>query len=185
MKKILLIIATLLLTVISFGQDHMTFKTVEINGPLWSMISKLEGVGFEYERLDEKSGVCYMTGKFAGYNTRIGVMYEGDIVFGVGASYSDGLDTWAELLKRFDLFEKMLTIRYGEPSVVKKEVKNSYDGRYSIRDGDGEWSVRWETDKGNVYLYIAITTGGFQTVVIGYTDRINSLARTDLIYGDL
>ena len=185
MKRILLTIFVLLFTVGSFAQEHMTFKGVEIDGTPDEMVEKLSKVGFKYEGLSEEEVIYYMKVKFAGYQSRVGIMSSNSLVHSVAAAYSDGLRTWAHLLERFNFLEEMLTIKYGKPSSVNKNIGKASDGRYPIRDGKGEWKTTWETDKGNIMLYIYVTEGWHQTVVIGYMDKINVLSQTQQFYDDL
>ena len=66
MKKILLCIVLLLLTVSAMAQsEHLSFKGVPIDGTLDQYVAKMKAAGFTY--LGQQDGTAILQGDFAGF----------------------------------------------------------------------------------------------------------------------
>ena len=183
MKKILLIMATLLLTVISSGQDHMTFKGVEINGSLADVVDNLEKVGFKY--ITTENRVAALEGNFAGFNALIMAIpnRKGD-VYAIMATYYEGLHSWGKAVQLFDVLENNLTKKYGKPTSTK-DIGTWTDGTTPIAEGDGEWISEWTVDKGNIKLAIIATEVYQLGVTLAYADAENLKVEQQSAYDDL
>lgn len=186
MKRSILFIAALLISLAAYAEEHMTFKGIEIDGRPIDMVKELQKVGFVYNDLVDNDGIHYMKGKFAGYNATIGIMpnHEG-VVHSVGASYTEDLHNWPLLIERFNILETNLTKKYGPPAFMNKDIGNATDGTGALRKNRGQWSSTWLTEKGKIYLYIFVTQLYEQGVFIIYTDKVNKMVDEQQAYDDL
>lgn len=186
MKRIAALLATAFFLCILSAQEHMTFKGIEIDGTTKEMTLKLKELGYIYdEDASAVEGMPVFKGKFAGYDAVITFTTYNENVYGVGVHYRDNLYSWPAIKERFDNLEKNLIRKYGNPALTIKEIEEWSDELIAIRDREGQWMTRWNTDKGSVLLYVYVSQKLEPCVVLGYLDSISMEKIQQQAYDDL
>lgn len=186
MKRFSILVATLAICCTMSAQHHMTFKGVEINGTTPEMVNKLVSAGFEDLGKSENNDLHYLKGNFAGYDAIIAVVPTvSGVAHSVAVEYREGLLNWTLAIERFNDLEKNLTKKYGDPTVVKKDISGFSDGTTLIRNNKGKWSTSWYLAKGKISLSVFVTQSYDLHIHLVYTDKINKLAAEQQAYDDL
>lgn len=179
MKKLFLFFVVLCMSHFMMGQEHMKFKGVEIDGSLSEMVTKLKAKGFTY--LDAEDGIAMLHGDFAGYSDcQIVVlsMKETGQVNAVAVVFP-AVEEWSSLERNYNRLKDMLTEKYGEPKYVIEEFQNDYVSDNSskwheLKMDRCTWASAFETDKGDIELYIKKVDYGDAAVILKYYDKVNT-----------
>jgi hypothetical protein len=189
MKKILLTIVVVLLSISSFAQEHLKFKGKSMDCTCREMQVYLTEQGFKIDSYED--GVWLMTGKFAGDDALIIInpSSNGKVANIIVAYEVDDNTAWKYVKTKLDNFETMLTEKYGKPIINKKKFDPIYkEGSgmeiYGFSYGSSEYALGWETKGGNIGMGF-IAKGGYAAVSILYVDKINSEAEDKQAYDDL
>ena len=179
MKKLFLFFVVLCMSHFMMGQEHMKFKGVEIDGTLTDMVTKLKTKGFVY--LGAEDGIAMLKGDFAGYREcQIVVlsMKETGKVNVVAVAFPNR-EEWSSLERNYNSLKSMLIEKYGEPMRVIEEFQRDY-----VPDNSSKWHelsmdrCTWvsvfETDKGDIELYINKLDYGSAAVILKYYDKANT-----------
>lgn len=183
MKKIVSIIAMLILTTSAFCQEaanHLKFKGVPIDGTLNEYVSKMKQKGFRYQGTED--GIALLEGDFAGYKgCSIGVttLKQKDLVSKIAVLFPSQ-ETWRGLSNNYFSLKEMLTEKYGKP-IEEIEKWDSYsepsnDGEkiYNVKFDKCKYYAIFETNEGDIQLSISHNRVLSCYVILLYVDRINS-----------
>ena len=189
MKKAILFLFVLL-TAGLMAQQNMTFKGVEIDGPLDKFVKALEAEGFARE--GEENGVVVMRGDFAGYNDcEIAVISseEDGYVDAVGVMFHER-DEWAIIEEDYKRLKDMLTIKYGRPYPVIEafEGRTFDDNKIKfgfLTSGRCNWMSVFEMDRGRIELFMQQTSEDKAAVILKYYDYKNTDVTRSSIMDDL
>ena len=189
MKKAILFLFVLLTSGV-MAQRNMTFKGVEIDGPVDKFVKALEVEGFVRER--EEDGVVVMIGDFAGYSDcEIAVISseEGGGVDAVGVMFHER-EEWPVIEVDYNSLKSMLTMKYGKPYPVVEEFKgrtfddNKIKFTFLISDRC-EWISTFEMDRGRIELFMQQTDENKAAVILKYYDYKNTEVTSSSIMDDL
>jgi hypothetical protein len=195
MKAKFLTTILLLISVMSFAQnqtsEHLTFKSVPIDGTLADYVTKMKLNGFTLILTKDYSAV--LNGDFAGYkdcNVGVSTLKQKDLVHKIGVFFPKH-DTWATLSGNYFNLKKMLIEKYGEPyDVLEKFDGDSQpteddDKMYKVKFDNCKYYSIWQTEKGDINLSIDHYSVSRCYVTLVYFDKINSekiiaIAKDDL-----
>jgi hypothetical protein len=197
MRKLLPLLFLTIVTVTSFAQTkvdsskHLSFKSVPIDGTLNEYVSKMKKSGFTH--LSTEDGTAILNGDFAGYkDCHVGVstLKQKDLVHKIAVIFPKK-DTWSTLSGNYFDLKKMLTEKYGEPSIVVEKFegysqpRDDDDKMYKVKFDNCKYYSIWETDKGDIQLSISHNSVTSCFVTLAYFDKINgniikSSAKDDL-----
>ena len=180
MKKLIAAVLMMCLAAMAWGQsDHLTFKGVPIDGTLSEFSAKLQQKGVMY--MGQENGIAMFSGEFAGYrDCLIGAVSSTgtEVVCKVAVIFSDR-DTWSALYGNYSSLKDMLTLKYGSPSSCTERFdgySNPTDDNskmYEVKFDRCKYLTRWETDKGDIELYIEHNDVSKCYVMLVYWDKIN------------
>ncbi len=178
MKKCILFLFVLLTTAL-MAQQNLTFKGIEIDGPIDKFVSELEEEGFE--RVREEEGVVVMMGDFAGYsNCEVAVISsENDgVVDAVGVMFHKR-EEWSVIEEDYNSLKSMLTVKYGRPFPVIEEFHGrTFDDnkiKFSFLTSERcKWMSIYDMDRGRIELFMQQTGKEEAAVVLNYYDYKNT-----------
>lgn len=181
MKKILLVVITLLLSLSLNAQtteEHMKFKGIPIDGTLIDFTQKMKQKGFSYKGMED--GMALFEGEFAATKgcTIIAVAKSTNVVHKVAVVFPD-CDTWSCLFNKYESLKDMLVQKYGKPasSVEKFDIKYVDDDMskfYCVKFDQCKYATTWITEKGEIDL--DITHDGMDSCFVRliYFDGLNT-----------
>lgn len=188
MKKILLTIVVVLLSISSFAQEHMTFKGIPMDCSVRSMMSKLAAQGFKDLGYADGSGM--MEGVFSGQNAKI-LLYSNQkgMVTRIGVVYDkDGL-AWSIIRSHYNKLVDGLTKKYGEPGIIEDFADGYEEGTgnelYGFLFDKNHLMAQWETPKGVISIKFAHTYSIEESILLVYEDKINATTEDESSYDDL
>lgn len=177
MKKSILFLFVLLTSGL-MAQQNMTFKGVEIDGPMDKFVSELEKEGFERE--SEGEGVVVMRGDFAGYSDcEVAVISsENDSVVDVVGVMFHKREEWSVIEDDYNGLKRMLTVKYGRPFPVIEEFQGrTFDDnkiKFSFLTSDRcKWMSVFDMDRGRIELFMQQTGEEEAAVILKYYDYKN------------
>ncbi len=185
MKKIIILLTFLSITISSFAQEsneHLKFKGIPINGTLNSFVAKLKQKGFTH--ITTSDGVAMLSGDFAAYkDCTIGAvaLKNRDLVCKVAVIFSSR-ETWSSLENNYLSLKQMLTKKYGEPSDCVETFQSHYqpendnDKMHELKMDRCKYYTIFETEKGSIELRLAHQSVSECYVVLSYFDAINQQA---------
>ena len=191
MKKLLLVVITLLLSVglnAQTTEEHMKFKGIPIDGTLSDFTQKMKQKGFSYKGTEDE--MALFEGEFAATKgcTIIAVAKSAN-VHKVAVIFPD-CDTWSCLSNKYESLKDMLTQKYGEP-VFRVErfedcsANNDNDKFFWLRRDHCKYATSWMTEDGEIDL--DITHSGYSSCFVRLiyidgqnTDKVINQAIDDL-----
>ncbi len=183
MKKIFLVIVSIMLTMTAFAQnkqesEHLSFKGVPIDGTLKAYTEAMKSAGFTY--LGTQDGVSILQGDFAGYRgCTIGVstLKKLDLVSTIGVIFPEQ-ETWSSLYSNYSFLKEMLTKKYGEPTDETERFDSSPndDGSrmYELEMDRCKYYTIFSTPKGDIELSLQHNDFTSCFVLLKYYDKINT-----------
>jgi hypothetical protein len=183
MKAKFLTTILLLISVISFAQnqtsEHLTFKSVPIDGTLADYVSKMKLNGFT--QIATESEKASLNGDFAGYKdclVEVSTLKQNDLVHKISVIFPSK-ETWSTLFGNYSDLKEMLTEKYGKPSVLMEDFDGGYtptDDKmkmYKVKSENCKYHCIWQTEKGDIKLSIKyLSYKCFVDLV--YNDKANS-----------
>ncbi len=183
MKKAILFLVSILISVISFAQnnsEHLSFKGVPIDGTLSEYVAKMKSAGFRY--MGEQDGTAILQGDFAGFKScTVGVstLKAVNVVSTIGVIFP-ACEDWSSLERDYEHLKSMLSQKYGEPA----EVVEQFQGRTTPNTNNEKlhelfmdrctWYTTYETSKGDIQLSLQKGDYGQYFVLLKYYDKINT-----------
>lgn len=178
MKKLVLILLSLLFTLTCFAEGHMLFKGIEINGTLSQFKNSLTKQGFTVAESEENA--LAFKGTFAGYDNcaiLVSATPVEKMVYTVVVVLPEQ-DSWYSLKSRFNEFKESLTKKYGKPY---QDIHYFSDPYY---EGDGyemqainyhkcSYAAMYQTPLGEIGVMIYEAGRRTASVVLIYKDKIN------------
>lgn len=191
MKKIIISLSILLVTIISFIQaqvlsNHLTFKEIPIDGTLIEYVSKMKKSGFTH--IGTENRVASLKGDFASYKNSIievSTLKKQDLVSKITVKFPEH-DTWSSLSTNYFSLKEMLTEKYGKPSTSIEKFQSSLpptnDNKklYEVQFDRCKYYTTYETANGNIHLKIEHDEAARCFVRLSYYDNINNaIVRTE------
>lgn len=167
----------------SFAQnqktEHLSFKSVPIDGTLTEYVLKMIQNGFSH--IETEDGTAILKGDFAGYKectVRVSTLKQKDLVHTVAVLFPEKA-TWSTLFGNYSDLKGMLTEKYGEPSNVLEKFdtysqpKDDNKKMLEVRMDRCKYNSVWQTDKGNIELSIVYEGLSSSVVRLAYLDKAN------------
>lgn len=180
MKKILLSIICIMAAIFAQAEGHMTFKGIEIDGDLKSVISNLSKQGFKY--VDSTNIGAMMNGWFTGREVKLFVLTTpiSKTVKTIAISY-ESMYTWSTLKARYEELSSMLKNKYGEPIEDIDDVSDDYSPLHELTMDRGSIYRKYSSEFGNVVIEIK----GDGKIQLYYFDKANMLLNSEEEQSDL
>ena len=181
MKKVLILLAILMVGLTSFAQTdaHLTFKGVPIDGTLDNFVKELVQKDFTLDKSSDTEAKLH--GTFAGYSNcklEVFTLKQKDLVSSVSVFFTS-YKTWEDLYKVYSDLRGLLDVKYGGPTYFERgffpadPLNNGVRMSYVIAK-----QCRYKTDyklpKGDINLFITHDNMYGPVVVLKYSDKLNS-----------
>ena len=179
-----------MMTASVMAEGHMKFKGIEIAGKPGDFADQLQTKGFEY--IGDMDGIDVLEGDFAGYKKcMVWIIADQNEVVRVNVTFPSQ-SAWSPLYDNYTTIKKMLTTKYGKPTIDKEEWQG-YRGKPEddrsclhelIMDRVKIFSA-FEAENGSIELQIMKLSHTSFGVIISYFDnesqeRLKSNAIDDL-----
>lgn len=209
MKKILVIIVSLISFLPIYAEGRMTFKGVEINGSVESVMNQLSAQGFEKveenttemlegffgenaelaesilesilgPEVNENRGE--MVGVFTGKKVTLNIIgtATSNTAMTIEVVY-EPISQWSSLKNEYDQLSLMLADKYGAPKKDVCDVCDEYNPVHEISMDRGSVYKTYQTEEGKITISIT----GRSRIMISYTDAINLALHNRERAGDL
>lgn len=182
MKKILILLFSFVITLVSFAQNsqHFKFNGIPIDGNISNFVSKMNKKGFILEDYHEKS-VAIMSGKFCGEDVNLFIIAseKSKTVWKVVVDYNNK-GSWSTLKSDYSELKELFTKKYGYP----EKSFNFFERPYYDGDGYELQALRLEKCHYVSFYnlsdgYISLKISQFGNIQIAYEDKINSEIRSE------
>ena len=189
MKRVIIALAYIFATLQISAQEHLCFKGEPIDGEVSSFVRKLNKLGFK--TLDSDDEGYFLEGMFSGHNSALFV--ESSLISHTPHTVyvkQEAIEDWASLIHDYSALKKGLTLKYGNPILVKEEFRSPYkegDGSeyMAFKGGYADWHSRFDAQVGIIDLYIREQTYGELSVVLKYEDTANAQKAVQELTSDL
>ena len=159
--------------------NHLAFKGVPIDGTLKQYVARMKKAGFNH--VGTEDGVAVLQGDFAGYKgceVYVSTLEGNDVVSNIVVKFPDE-EIWRRLYGNYTDLKELLIEKYGNPSLVNEKFQDSpyldddNDRMHAVSMDRCKYDTHFETDKGEIILWIE--HNGFSTafVCLQYMDKIN------------
>ena len=189
MKKIVLLLAALVVFVGAGAQEHLKFKNVPIDGPKKTFVAQLQENDFH---LIEDTGFgASLRGKLVGKSVNAFVMPNSEGEVSRVAATFDSPDNWMSLRLDFYTLLRSLSFKYGEPEELSQEFQLPFsdgDGREleALQRGKGRWYARFVSPEGVIHMMIANNPMTQQPgITLLYEDTVNCRREDEINSQDL
>lgn len=186
-KLVLFILAVMAMETAAMAQSvHQKFMGIPMEGTVAQFSQKLQQKGMK--KLTSQEGGDVLEGSFA--------TYPGCTIFVVGNDAKavtkvcvifPSKDRWSDLSSNYDAIKGLLTQKYGEPSAVVEEVRESYskeDVMHHLKMDHATWACGWNTEQGKIELEVKVVKYDCM-VVLSYYDEVNRQESIDKVLEDL
>lgn len=178
MKKILITLTAVFITVGLMAQEHLSFKGIPIEGSMKEFCQKLKSKGFTSISQDERTSFFY--GDFTGRDATVGVVAtdDGQDVFAV-IVFFDSSKEWNTLANTYYHYKDLYTRKYGNPGFSEEKNPALSDSNIALMqevyDGTVTYVSAWDVSGGDIQLSIEKSSGFYEgRVVIRYRDSQNT-----------
>lgn len=169
--------------------NHLTFKGVPIDGTLKNFVRRMEKAGFYHD--GDKGGAAMLTGDFAGYKgctVTVSTLDQKDLVSHITVWFPQR-EIWGDLSGDYFSLKKLLTQKYGTPSVCTEKFQNDFlndDGSRMrhVKFDECKYKSTFKTSKGTIKLSIAHSNYDCYVELRDF-DKINSGIITNEALKDL
>lgn len=169
--------------------NHLTFKGVPIDGTLKNFVRRMEKAGFYHD--GDKGGAAILTGDFAGYKgctVTVSTLDQKDLVSHITVWFPQR-EIWGDLSGDYFSLKKLLTQKYGTPSVCTEKFQSSFvnddsSKMHAVEFDKCRYSTTFKSPKGTIKLSIAHSNYDCY-VELRYFDKINSGIITNEALKDL
>ena len=178
-KRFLLTLLSFIMAFSASAQEHLTFRGIEIDGPLPAFVQHLNKLG--YVVIEERENDCLLKGVFSGVDDCVIYVLttpNSHIVCQV-AVFLPATDSWAVLKSSYLEYRDLLISKYGTPSVDRKSFISPYyegDGyeMQALSNDKCKYLIRIHADLGNVSLMINSKDYKRGNLLISYEDAQNA-----------
>jgi len=166
------------LTAFSQTSEHLSLKSVPVDGTLDQFVSRMKQNGFTL--LVAENGFATLKGDFAGYKecvVSVSTLDKKDLVYKTGVAFP-GKSTWSDLSGNYFELKSMLTQKYGEPPVVYEKFQSTSEPdddlskMSQVSQNNCKYYAIWITDKGTIQLLIDHRSLE-KFVKLVYLDKVN------------
>ena len=189
MKKIVLFLSVLCLTVTASAQDHLKFKNIPIDGSKKAFIEQLEKN--EFHLIDDNSFGASLRGRFTNKPVTAFVMTTTEgTVCRVAVNY-DAPENWMSLRLDFYTLLRSLSYKYGKAEELTQEFQFPYadgDGREleAFKNGKARWYSRFVCPEGTIHMLISFNPMNQQpSINLVYEDYANCQRQDEINSKDL
>ena len=189
MKKIVLLLATLVICTWAGAQEHLKFKNIPIDGTKKAFVSELQKN--EFHLVEDTDFGASLRGKLAGKTVNAFVMPTSEGVVSRVAATFDSPETWTALRMDFYTLLRSLSFKYGEAAELVQEFQLPFsdgDGREleALRRGRARWYARFVSEEGVIHLMITNNPMTQQpAIMLLYEDAINCRRQDEINSQDL
>lgn len=170
--------------------NHLTFKGVPIDGTLKNFVRRMEKAGFYHD--GDKGGAAMLTGDFAGYKgctVTVSTLDQKDLVSHITVWFPQR-ETWGDLSGDYFSLKKLLTQKYGTPSVCTEKFQSSFvdndnSKMHAVEFDKCRYNTTFKSSKGTIKLSIAHHGINDCYVELRYFDKTNSGIITNEALKDL
>ncbi len=190
MKRIIIAVIAVLMSITAFSQEHMKFKGIEINGTTAEFAQKLTTVGFKI--VDKSDNIYALEGVFSGNEATLYVYPNSKGIANRVVVMYDVKDlSWKIIKSRYENLENGLITKYGKPQKSVKHMDIVY------KDGSGyevmgfqmeknEYNTSWLIEGvGGIGLMFQSTHQIPSCILLFYQDALNSVEDEQQAYDDL
>ena len=178
MKKTILTILILSISIVASAQNHLKFKGIPLNGTYKEFSEKLISKGFT-KNVNNNT----YSRTFAGYPNCTAEIYStesNNLVYGVILSLPTQ-HNWNDLENRYYEFKENLTTKYGAPTKSTEKFTDSTPRKNSekfnqVEKGNCRYVSHFETENGEIILYIKHSKQLFLHqcyITLQYCDKTN------------
>ena len=189
MKKILITLFVLFITINMMAQEHLSFKGIPIEGSMTEFCKKLRAEGFT--PIGKKNNLSCFSGIFTGNEAMVGVAAtdDGKNVLRVVVLFESSGE-WNNLVANYYYYKDLYTRKYGTPTISREEnparTKLNTALMAELYNGTVVYNSKWEVTGGDILLSIEKSSGIYEgMVVIGYRDSQNMEAQTESYLEDI
>lgn len=161
------------------NSKHLEFKGVPIDGTLKQYVAGMKKAGFKY--VGAQDGVAILQGDFAGYKgceVYVSTLDGYDVVSNIVVKFPDE-EIWRRLYGNYTNLKEMLTEKYGKPSLVNEKFQDSQyidddnDRMHAVSMDRCKYDTHFETEKGEIILWIEHSDFSSAFVCLQYWDKLN------------
>lgn len=189
MKKILITLFVLFITINMMAQEHLSFKGIPIEGSMTEFCKKLRAEGFT--PIGKKNNLSCFSGIFTGNEATVGVAAtdDGKNVLAVVVLFESSGE-WNDLVDTYDYYKDLYTRKYGTPTISREEnpARRKLNAflMAALEEGTVVYGSKWEVTGGEIRLSIEKSSEIYEGVVmIGYRDSQNMEAQTESYLEDI
>lgn len=164
------------------ASEHLTFKSVPIDGTLKEFLVKMNSVGFDVLKIYPEEQIAILKGDFAGYKSclvTVHTLKQKDIVSKIQVTFPK-CETWSALSSNYFNLKQLLTEKYGNPTrSIERwdsfvEPSDDDDRMFEVGSDNCKYATTFETDKGRIVVKIDHEARFRYFVTMQYIDSINS-----------
>lgn len=175
MRRIVILLACTLCTVLMLGQKHMMFRSLPIDGNLKTAVKEVKKMGFMGMRI---KNMAALMGTLDGEDVMLTLIAtpETNTLFSVTIIY-EGVEEWNDLMAKYQSINASFSAQYGEPTKVISQWEPPYsidnNPTQAFKEEKAEYSHIYTTAEGNVAVAI-ICVGGKMCIMVAYVDAQNA-----------
>lgn len=175
MKRITIILACLLSTMMMMGEEHLTFRSLPLDGDLKTAVKEVKKWGFIGMKI---KNVAAMMGKLDGEEVILTLIAtpETKTVFSATVLY-EGTKQWDVLMTKYQLINANMTAQYGEPTELISEWEAPYsltnNPMQAFKEDKATYGAVYDAKSGKVAVNILYIDGKMCTTV-AYVDAQNA-----------
>lgn len=176
MKRILMTLLCVMCTLLMFGEKHMMFRTLTIDGDLKVAMKEVKKWGFMGMKI---KNVAALMGTLDGEDVMISLIAtpETHTLFSVAVIY-EGAEQWTEQLAKYNVINASISAQYGEPTKLINEWEAPYSIDYkpiqAFKEGKATYGTVYTCPEGEVAVDILYVEGKMCTMV-AYIDNQNKI----------
>ena len=175
MKRITIIFACLMCTIMLLGEEHLMFRSLPIDGELKTAVKTVKKWGFMGMKI---KNVAALMGTLDNEDVMLTLLAtpESKTLFSVTVIY-EGAKQWDESWTKYQAINAAIAAQYGEPSEVTSEWEAPYSLTYqpeeAFKEGKAKYGKLYSLPEGFVSVNIMHIEGDLCTIV-AYVDKQNA-----------
>ena len=175
MKRITIILACLMCTIMLLGEEHLMFRSLPVDGELKTAVKTVKKWGFMGMKIQN---VAALVGTLDGEDVMLTLLAtpESKTLFSVTVIY-EGAKQWDESWTKYQAINADIAAQYGEPSEVTSEWESPYfrdnNPVQAIKEGKATHSCMYIVQGGKVVVSMVYIEDKICTIV-AYIDEQNA-----------